>query len=392
MNILFITSRPPYPPNRGDKLRTNMFLKIFSREHNVFLFTFYENNQELEYKAVVEEFCQKVWFEKQSKIGSFFKVLCNIFGSRPSQIAYYYKPGAKKKIKNIVIENKIEIIYFHLIRTAYYLPEGIKAHKILDYTDCISREYQRSLKFRPFFSKLFYQEEARRMRKCEKNIWKKFDDNWFITGDDIKSLGLDDYKYFSVIPNPVRICAESKNYSLFNRLVFVGNMSVPHNIQAVEFCVQEIMPEFAGKSRFDIIGANPEKVKKMHGINSTRVLGFVDDLYHELLNSDVFLAPMFYSAGIQNKVLEAMACGLPVLTTQAVADSISATPGKHLLTASDKNDFSRQLYLLLADKNYRQDIGLAGKELITRQYEQSIIETHISEKLDLSALRKKNSG
>ncbi|MCF7918817.1 MAG: glycosyltransferase [Candidatus Cloacimonetes bacterium] len=362
-----------------------MFLKIFSEEHKVYLLTLYENDEELKLQESIGKYCEDIWFEKQSKVKSLIRFLLNIPGKSPFQVAYYKKAGLKEKIRQIIEEHHIDCVYFHLIRMASYLNQN-KTYNILDYTDCISREYERSLSFLPLFRKFFYRVEAKRLRKLETTIWQKFDDNWFITADDINSLGMENNPHFSVVPNPVNITETEKNYQLQNKLVFVGNMSVPHNIQAVEFAVNEVMPTISDEVKFYILGANPEKVMRLHARHRSFVLGFVPDLYKELSSCDIFLAPMFYSAGIQNKVLEAMACGLPIVTTPAVAASISAEPGKHLLIADDKRSFLDQINRLLADETLRKEIGSKGKELIKNRYDQTHIRTQILQKMNMISL------
>ncbi|MCK4358648.1 MAG: glycosyltransferase [Candidatus Cloacimonetes bacterium] len=382
MKILFLTSRFPFPPNRGDKVRTYQFLKLMSEFHDIHLFSFIESEEELKFKKQLYDYCSDIVLIKKSKPQHIQRFVMGLLNRLPFQVAYYFFPHIKKKISNYVKVNKIDIIYAHLIRMAPYVQE-INVKKILDYTDAISMEYKRSLPFRKkLFEKIFFNIEAKRTRKYEKKIIKYFDEGWFISPEDIMDLGFEKDPKIKILPNSVETSKMKQDYSQKGIITFVGNMSVEHNISAVDFVTNEIMPTLLNDEdvKFNIIGANLSKrVLKMEGINNTNVVGFVDDLYTELVNSDIFIAPIFFSSGIQNKVLEAMAAGLPVITTKNVALSIQATQDTNLIIAATKDEFVKKIKLLYKDKSLREKIGRNGRALIEKKYSKNSIRKILKE-------------
>ena len=372
MNLLFLTSRLPFPPNRGDKVRTFMFLKELSRVHKITLVSLIESPQEIKYKKELLKFCNEVVLIHKSKFEHLSRFVLGFFNSMPFQVNYYKFPKISKTIKQLVKFHKIELIYTHLIRMAPAV-QDIRCHKILDYTDAISMEYQRSLPHRKnIIKKIFYSLEAKRVRRYEQKIISKFEEAWFISDEDINYLKLQENNKIRVVPNPVKMGESKKNYSLTNRIVFVGNMSVSHNIFAAKFIVKKIMPQLQkiyNDIEFHIIGAHPTlEMQKLDGINNSKVIGFVEDLFVELRNADIFVAPMFYSAGVQNKVLEAMAVGLPVITTENVVKSIIGKDKIHLFQAETVDDYIEKIELLLESKKLRKKIGQGGRNLIKQKY------------------------
>lgn len=369
MNLLFVTSRLPFPPNRGDKVRTFMFLKELSRQHQVTLFSYIGSNDEKKYRKELSQYCKHIYLEKKTKLHHLKAFTKGFINCKPFQVNYYYFPQIRKKLEEIVKKHNIDTVYTHLIRMAP-LVQNLPVFKILDYTDAISLEYKRSLPHRRnFIEKCFFSLEAKRTRKYEQHIISDFDEGWFISKEDIQDLEMNSSKV-KLVPNPVKLSSIKTAFKLKNRLIFVGNMSVPHNIFAAKYVSENLMPYFKKSSlKFDIIGANPSaEIKALAGKNNTEVLGFVDDLFAELRNSDLFVAPMFYSAGVQNKVLEAMSVGLPVITSENVARSIGAKHNNELLVANTTAEYIEMIEKLLNNEELRRNIGMQGYKLIKNNF------------------------
>jgi len=111
-------------------------------------------------------------------------------------------------------------------------------------------------------------------------------------------------------------------------------------------------------------------------------LGFVDDLYKEIMASDIFIAPMYFSAGIQNKALEAMACGVPVITTPNVAQSLDAHDEVELMIAEDNHAFVKKTSFLLEHENARAQIGKSGRALVNKNYSPEAIQALIQARVE----------
>jgi|GEM_PF-619567 len=393
--VLFLTSRLPFPPDRGDRVRTYYLLKIFAEFYNVILVSLYERSEELIYRKDLDQFCSNVILIKHPKMLGFENIIKKAFSKIPFQVAYYSSAKLWHTLYCIHKSSKIDIVYTHLIRLAPYTVMFSNSYRIIDYTDCISMEYLRSLEHRKGLAKLFYSIETIRTSKYEQSIKGNFSEHWVISPVDFRALQLSADINSFVIPNPVAICGVEKDYNFKLRLVFIGNMSVPHNIVAAKFVSQIVMPSIISefpKIEFMIIGANPiQDIMCLSGNNGTVVTGYVDDLYKELLNSDVFVAPMFFCAGIQNKVLEAMACGVPVITTPAVAESLGCSDGQELILAKDETSFIEKTLLLLSDESLRMRIGQNGKKKMLEKYSLASIRAVLNNRFsDIDNINKRN--
>jgi len=385
MNILFLTSRLPYPPNRGDKVRTFFFLKELAKQHNITLVSLIEDGSEERYKGELYKYCKNIYLFKHKKVLGYLNLIKAIFSRKPFQVQYYRNRHLKDSIAYLIEKENIQIVYTHLIRMAPYVCE-LPIKKILDYTDAISMEYRRSLPHRKnLIKKLFFRIESGRTEKYEKQVIEHFDEGWFISKEDIGHLRLEENGNIYQVPNPVEINRIKTDFSLSNKLIFVGNLSVQHNIDAVLYMKEHIMPELLKRTQeveFEVTGADAvAEITALASEKNINVNGFVEDLYQELIDSDIFVAPMFFSAGIQNKVLEAMAVGLPVITTSNVARSINAEHQKNILIADDSAGYLDCIMQLLGSEELRAKIGSAGLELVRKSYSCDLIGKILQERV-----------
>ncbi|MCK9557615.1 MAG: glycosyltransferase [Candidatus Cloacimonetes bacterium] len=346
-------------------------------------------------QAMKEEFLHS-YFISHSKYLALTNIARNVFKNLPFQVAYYRNKKLFNLIEELAEQHRFDLVYTHLIRMVPYARMLRDSKVILDYTDCISLEYNRSLSHLRGIRKLFFKVEAARTAKYEERVANLFAENWVISPVDIQKLGLKDHHRSVVLPNQVYIPPLHEDTGLKMRLIFTGNMSVAHNIVAAQNVCKKIMPallhEFP-QLEFVIVGAAPvPEIKLLHGVNNTKVLGYVEDLYQALMDSDIFIAPMYFSAGIQNKALEAMACGIPVITTPNVAQSLDAHDEVELMIAEDNHGFVTKAAYLLKNDVARAQIGKSGRALVQKKYSPEAISKLITERVDKIIHSKRSSG
>jgi glycosyltransferase involved in cell wall biosynthesis len=156
------------------------------------------------------------------------------------------------------------------------------------------------------------------------------------------------------------------------RLIFVGHLGVPHNIDAALYLAREILPLVAAQApdcALQLVGAEPDR--SLLALNSDpriEVPGYVPDLNAALNQAQVFVAPLRFAAGVQNKVLEAMAAGRPVVTTPLVNQGLGATAGQDLLTADDPQGLAEQILSLLQNPELARRIGGAGRRFVEAHF------------------------
>lgn len=372
MNILIITTRIPYPPYRGDKLKVFNIAKQLSKKNSVKILTFNRNNREL--KDVFD--LQQLGFNVESIKLSYFESLINIlkaFCSRlPFQVAWFTSSRMHNKILDLLKKEKFDIIYFHLIRTAQYI-SGIDSPnsmlKIIDYTDSVSLYLNRfyEIEKNPI-KKYFIGLEKERVREYEV-IADKFDNLFICSPVDKKNLEERGIKNINLLPNGIDteyFVPTEVNYEP-NRILFTGNLPYFPNIDAISFFVKDIFPLVLKNfvdAKFFIVGQKPPLNIRRLASEKIIITGFVKDIKAEYLKSAVTIAPMRFGAGTLNKILESIALGIPVVATGISVLGLPPELKKYVFTASDSEEFSEQILYVLKNPSIRKELMQEGKEKI----------------------------
>ena len=364
MRILFLTARLPYPPNRGDRLRAYNFLESLSKKHDIHLLSFISDESERANIEPLKSFCQDVQVVTQSKLQSILSIATNVWRSLPLQ-ALYYRSG----LMQMLVDDKLsglpfDLIYVHLFRMVPFVDDVQHIFRIVDLTDVISREIKRSLTYRGIASRLLYTFERPRIQRYECYVASKFEEIWLISDADKQELvntcpkaniqvvtnGIDTHRFFPTGETPRT-----------NSIIFTGHFGVAHNIDAAQVLAYQVLPivqEVIPESTFSLVGAEPSaEVLKLSKLPGVQVTGFVPDLNLHLNRAAVFVAPLRFAAGIQNKVLEAMATARPVITTSMVNEGISARAGEELIVADTPQKIAQEVVESFARSSYSPGFG-----------------------------------
>jgi len=387
MRILALTARFPYPPNRGDRLRAYNFIRSLSQEHEIHLISFIEQEAERAYIAEMEKYCAQVRVIRQNKIQSAMAIGLRILWQRdPLQVLYYRSRAMQALVDEMIRENTYDIAYVHLFRMAQFVEHIPNLYRIIDLTDVISEEVRRSMPYRQAASRTMFRLEGPRVVRYERWAANHFEESWLISGHDASVLrqacpgsnihvvrnGVDTKRFR---PQPIA--------TVPNRLLFVGHMSVFHNVDAATYLAQKILPlvrQQIPEVTLRIVGAEPNTAAQaLDALPNVDVVGFVDDLNAELNATQVFVAPLRFAAGVQNKVLEAMAAGRPVVTTPLVNQGIGAADGTHLLTGQTPDELAARILTLLRTPEQRAKIGAAGMLFVRGQYNWDLVRKRVGE-------------
>lgn len=372
MRIAVVLTRIPFPLMKGDKLRAYYQIKELAKHHEVHLFCLNYKDEEVKAKEELLKYCKTVHIEKLNIFTSLLRVGFSIFSNLPFQTAYYNSPKAKRSFKDFLKKNKIDLCYFQFVRLAPYA-KGIEQTKVLDFQDTLSINMKRRADKSSVLEKLVFSYEAKRLAKYESKMFDCFDALTIITEADRNLLESKRKDEVHIIPNGV-----AESYFSYQQpdeksfdLLFSGAMSYAPNIDAANYLIKEIMPLVWKKMpNVKIAIAGGGAPASLQSLANEKVImpGWVDDMKVFYSQTKVFIAPMQIGTGLQNKLLEAMAMGVPCITSSLANQALMAKDKEQILIANDAQMYADYVVELLNNSNLSKSIATAGKDYVYNQY------------------------
>lgn len=375
MKILFLANRTPYPPYRGDKLKIYNLAKRLKGRHELHLVTFAQSQEDFSYKEDLEKVFTSVHFIYLPKWQSALNCLAALWSATPLQVLYFRSAAMQKKLAELLRHEKFDAIHVQHLRLSPYLAHYKQVPRILDMPDAFSMYWQRrrDAAKNPLI-KLFNGIEHRRLLQYE-TIMNEYDLSLVCSEEDKEYLekrhGIANIQ---LLPNGVDLdtfSAGGHDYSHNQTLLFTGNMDYAPNVDAVQYFVRDIFPlilRVYPSTRFIIAGQRPvEKVRRLAS-EKVKVTGFIPDLSEAYNSASVLVAPLRFGAGTQNKVLEAMAMGVPVVCSNIGFKGLGIQSGQGAVMQTDPVAFAGSVTELLADERKRREMGAKGMEVIRQNF------------------------
>ena len=372
MKLVILTSRFPWPIEKGDKLRIYHQLRFLSIRHEIFLISIVDTPPAAEDLEELNQYCHHIEYFTITKFQRWSSALLSWVNGKPAQVGYFFNSSIKKKIYQEIISYQPDRIYCQLLRMTEYV-KTLPFLKVLDYMDSFSSGMRRQAEVRPFPQNILYRTEANLTKAYERYVYSFFDETAIISERDRDELPILSKNLVNVVPNGIDTeYFKPNDQTTEYDLVFVGNLGYKPNEQAVlkllEWCR---MGTFDDPIKVLIAGARP--TAKILAIEEPHweVAGWLDDIRTAYLNAKIFVAPLTTGSGLQNKLLEAMSCSLPCITTSLVNDSIGATDQVDVLLANDVSRFAQVVNELLADDKMRKEIGENARNFVLNNYQWS---------------------
>jgi len=373
--ILYLSSRFPYPLVSGDLIRMYNISKVLAKNFKVDVFSLSDYPISKENYENYKKVFNGVYIKYIPKYLSYAKVILNLLNNQPLQVSYYYFNKVKKEILSINKKNKYDLIFCSHIRTTKYVKD-INIPKVVDLVDSISLNYLRSKNLGSnFIWRLIYNLEKKKVLSYETKIPSFFDYCFTSSQVDTNHIKkISTKNNIITIPNGVNenLLNYEKVVDEKNIISFFGRMNYNPNIDAVVYFINKIWPKLKNKvkeAKFYVIGYRPNlKIKKLSNNKNIVVTGFLKDPYNLLSQSKIIIAPMVSGAGIQNKILDAMALGKCVITTSFGAGGIVGRNGVNFIVKDNPDEFAKELIKLWNDKEKRDEIGKNAKNLVKKNY------------------------
>ena len=388
MKTLFLAHRLPYPPNKGDKIRSYHLLRFLLRQGPVYLGTLIDDPRDRQYLSNLKQLCDHNYV---APLDVHLRKPLSVFAhlvAQPASVRYFYNQRLQLWVDRILSTENIELVFCFSSTMAEYLfrsrfRDRLKAKRIrllMDFCDVDSRKWLDYGKIKPWLHAVFFQREGRLLHAYEQRI-ADFFDVCYLASSREKTVFDQEHSgansNIRVLENGVDLDFFSlgetkKNVSSAPKIVFTGAMDYDVNIDGVCWFVREIWPYIKREiptSRFYIVGSNPTAdVQKLENVEGVQVTGYVDDIRKYYRKADLCVAPLRIARGIQNKVLEAMAMSRPVVCTSNAFEGIVARPGHDLLVVDQARQFAAEVVRLLLDKGNREKLARNGRACIERHY------------------------
>ena len=378
--LLFLAHRIPFPPNKGDKIRSFNLLRCLAEDYRVYLGAFVDDPTDWQYESRLSEYCSEVFL---TGIKPWHKVwaFSGLLRRQPLTLPLYRYIAMQSWVSRVIAQQDITRAMVFSSAMAQYLSgeRYSRIHRLIDFVDVDSEKWREYSHRRNWPASWIYGREAELLLKYDKAIAQEFDANIFVSEQEaelFKGIAPEvtrpptfigngvDTDYFSpdielVSPYP----AEAK------ALVFTGAMDYWANVDAVTWFVTQVWPGIKNSqpdALFYIVGGKPDDaVLKLQKTQGVHVTGAVKDIRPYLKYAVAAIAPMRIARGIQNKVLEAMAMAKPVVATSAAIEGIPVTNSGNI--ADEPKSFEDACIVLL-NQNENLPERSGNRELVQKHF------------------------
>ena len=342
--ILFLAHRIPYPPNKGDKIRSWHLLKGLADRFNVHVGTFVDDPEDWQHVDKLREVCGEVCVRPLDPRAGRLRSLAGLVQGRALTIDYYRDAKLSDWARELAGKRPLAGVFVFSSSMAQYaehlaLAPGVP--RVLDLCDVDSDKWRQYASSRPWPLSWLYEREARLLEQAERRYAGHFD--WTLVSAEVEAglmrrIAPEATSRIRVLPNGV-----DTDYFDPGRdwptpfppgvrpVVFTGAMDYHPNVDAVQWYVAEVLPKVRAllpQASFWIVGSNPtDDVRSLESGTTVRVTGRVPDIRPYLAHAAVVVAPLRIARGVQNKVLEAMAMARPVVATPEAAQGLAHSRG-----------------------------------------------------------------
>jgi sugar transferase (PEP-CTERM/EpsH1 system associated) len=373
MRVLFLAHRLPYPPDKGDKIRSFRELEEFASRHELDLFCFYDDPNDRHYLHEVSRYCRDVYAEPVSGFSSRIRALKALCLGRPFTTGFFYSRGMERRVRGAINDRGYDLIFVYGSAVAQYVQGINHPTRVLDLVDVDSDKWRQYACYSKAPISWIWNAEAARLGEYENRIVREFSMTLVSTpaeADLLRRLGVDarieylenrfDTTYFD--PTKVNVPAEIASCQPY--IVFTGSMDYFPNVDAVHVFCREVFPRIRAQvpnAQFFIAGRNPTRlVRKLALLPGVRVTGAVADIRPYLRGASAAVAPLRIARGIQTKIFEAMAMNLPVAVSNKAAMAMPACLRREVHIEDDSRALAGCLIRLLQAKRHESETTRAA--------------------------------
>ena len=377
--ILFLAHRVPFPPDKGDKIRSWRLLQFLSQRFRVHLACFVDDPADFAYEPRLSELCESATLIPLDRAGAMARSARGVLDGAPLTLAYFRDRRMARAVEKLRRRSLAAEIAFSSTMAQYIEREIPGRLRLVDFCDADSEKFSAYAADASLPMKYVLAREARMLGAYETAVANWADASFAITQEEAALFNRYD------VHRPVRWWCNGVDTNYFDPavgfaappeaadIVFTGAMDYRANVDAADWFARTVWPlvrKANPKARFAIVGARPAKaIKTLEQRDGVRVTGRVDDIRPWIAQAKIAIAPLRIARGIQNKVLEAMAMGKPVVATAAAATGLSVRAGEDIVIADDPAVFADRVSALLNGEEQRAKIGAAARARVLADYQ-----------------------
>lgn len=372
MRVLFVCHRLPFPPKRGGKIRPfNIIRHLTESGHSVTVGSLARSDQEWHEGQGLSEHCDKILVGRIGKFAPTARMIARLPTTVPSSMGYFYSPDLRRAIHEELQQNNYDLVFVHCSSVAQYIPRDLDVPSILDFGDMDSQKWLDYATYRRFPLSMGFLLEGTKLCREEKRLSRRFSLSTCTTRAELDTLqSFNSAPKTDWFPNGVdsEFFAPSESPYEPDEICFIGRMDYYPNQQAMlNFCA-DVLPLIQSRrpgTRLTIVGAEPSsEIRKLHEKEGVTVTGTVPDVRDYVRRAALSVAPLSIARGTQNKILESMAMGVPVVCSDIAAGGVDANGEEHILTASTSAEFSSQVIRLLESPEERARLAIAARSRV----------------------------
>jgi sugar transferase (PEP-CTERM/EpsH1 system associated) len=363
-NVMFLVHRLPFPPDKGDKIRSYHLLRHLSEHYAVHLGCFIDDPNDEQYMHELEPMCASVHVCKLNPLFGRLRSVTGLLTRQALSVPYYFDAEFARWVQQVFKAKDIASIVAYSSPMAQYAmgPEFRSCRRIMDFVDVDSDKWAQYAAKKSFPLSWVYSRESRRLLEFDRAVAEEFDASIFVTGEEValfSGLVPEVEGKLYAVPNGVAtdyfdpaVESSSPYPDNVQAVVFTGMMDYWANVDAVTWFAKEVFPAIRAnhpESEFWIVGGAPTNdVQELGQLEGVQVTGRVPDVRPYLKHSACVVAPLRIARGIQNKVLEALAMGRHVVcTTQAATGIGDAQSPPPVNVADEADEFARDVSVAL---------------------------------------------
>lgn len=380
--VLFLCHRIPFPPNKGDKIRSCRFLQALSERHRVHLGTFVDDPADWEHVETVRKHCAETHFASLHPLAARVRALPALLNGGSLSVACYRNGALGRWVDRLIAERPLRCVFVYSSAMAQFaLGSSRKVRRVIDFCDVDSAKWEQYATSKGWPQGAVYRREGRKLAEFERHVASEFDASIFISDAEARLFG---ERAAGLARQPL-VVRNGVDCEVFDpaaplespfagakAIVFTGAMDYWANVDAVAWFARSVLPAVRRRDRsaeFWIVGSRPTRdVRALAALEGVRVTGSVPDTRPYLKHAAAVVAPLRIARGVQNKVLEALAMARPTVATSNVLQGFDRPSVPGVIVADEPEEMAQRVIELVGSDDAARTLGAEGRAFVLQEF------------------------